>query len=113
LGLAPQFTERQSAKRLLQAADARGYSNAPLYGLQRDDRSPEFYAAGRIVYEADGEPVMYEGLGQIVSESRRRQTTILTMVPLKDVMQFKELSSMRVDVVGDNGRFALLAVSPP
>jgi 4-amino-4-deoxy-L-arabinose transferase-like glycosyltransferase len=113
LGLAPQFTERQSARRLLQAADARGYSNAPLYGLQRDDRSPEFYAAGRIVYEADGEPVMYEGLGQIVSESRRRQTAILTMVPLKDVMQFRELSSMRIDVVGDNGRFALLAVSPP
>jgi 4-amino-4-deoxy-L-arabinose transferase-like glycosyltransferase len=112
LGLAPQFTERQSAKGLLQAADARGYSNVPLYGLQRDDRSPEFYAAGRIVYEADGEPVLYEGLGQIVSESRRRQTAILTMVPLKDVMQFRELSSMRVDVVGDNGRFALLAVSP-
>jgi 4-amino-4-deoxy-L-arabinose transferase-like glycosyltransferase len=113
LGLAPQFTERQSAKGLLQAADARGYSNTPLYGLQRDDRSPEFYAAGRIVYEADGEPVMYEGLGQIVTESRRRRTAILTMVPLKDVMQFRELSSMRVDVVGDNGRFALLAVSPP
>jgi hypothetical protein len=113
LGLAPQFTERQSARRLLHEADVRGYSNAPLYGLQRDDRSPEFYAAGRIVYEADGEPVMYEGLGQIVTESRRRRTAILTMVPLKDVMQFRELSSMRVDVVGDNGRFALLAVSPP
>lgn len=113
LGLAPQFTERQSARRLLQEADARGYSNAPLYGLQRDDRSPEFYAAGRIVYESDGEPVLYEGLGQIVWESRRRQTTILTMVPLKDVMQFRELSSMRIDILGDNGRFALLAVSPP
>jgi 4-amino-4-deoxy-L-arabinose transferase-like glycosyltransferase len=113
LGWAPRFAERQSARRLLQEADARGYSNAPLYGLQRDDRSPEFYAAGRIVYEADGEPVMYEGPGQIVWESRRRQTTILTMVPLKDVMQFRELSSMRVDVVGDNGKFALLAVSPP
>jgi hypothetical protein len=34
------------------------------------------------------------------------------MVPLKDVTQFRELSSMRVDVVGDNGKFALLAVSP-
>jgi hypothetical protein len=70
LNWAPRFTEKDSARRLLQLADARGYANAPLYGLQRDDRSPEFYAAGRIVYEPDGEPVMYEGLGQIVSESR-------------------------------------------
>jgi len=113
LNWAPRFTEKDSARRLLQLADARGYANAPLYGLQRDDRSPEFYAAGRIVYEPDGEPVMYEGLGQIVSESRRRNTAILTMVPLKDVTPFRELSSMRVDVVGDNGKFALLAVSPP
>jgi 4-amino-4-deoxy-L-arabinose transferase-like glycosyltransferase len=113
LGWAQRFTERESAKRLLQEAGARGYSNAPLYGMQRDDRSPEFYASGRIVYEPDDEPVMYEGLGQIVSESRRRRTTILTMVPLKDVMQFRELSSMRVDVIGDNGKFAMLAVSPP
>ncbi len=112
LNWAPERTERESAKRLLQLADARGYANAPLYGLQRDDRSPEFYAPGRIVYEPDGEPVMYEGPGQIVWESRRRNTAILTMVPLKDVTQFRELSSMRVDVVGDNGKFALLAVSP-
>jgi 4-amino-4-deoxy-L-arabinose transferase-like glycosyltransferase len=113
LNFAPALAERESAKRLLQLADARGYSEAPLFGVQRDDRSPEFYAAGRVVYAPDGEPVMYEGLGQIVWESRRRKAMILTMVPLKDVRQFTELNSMRVDVVGDNGKFALLAVSPP
>ena len=110
---APAFAERESSKRLLQLADARGYSQAPIYGLQRDDRSPEFYAAGRVVYEPDGEPTMYEGVGQVVWESRRRQRTILTMAPIRDVEQFRQLSSMRVDVVGDNGKFALLAVGPP
>lgn len=110
---APAFAERESSKRLLQLADARGYSEAPIYGLQRDDRSPEFYAAGRVAYEPDGEPTMYEGVGQVVWESRRRQTTILTMAPIRDVELFRQLSSMRVDVVGDNGKFALLAVGPP
>ena len=110
---APAFADRQSSKRLLQLADARGYSKAPVYGLQRDERSPEFYAAGRVVYEPDGEPTMYEGVAQVVWESRRRQATILTMARPKDVQQFRELSSMRVDVVGDNGKVALVAVGPP
>ena len=110
---APAFADRQTSKRLLQLADARGYSQAPVYGLQRDERSPEFYAAGRVVYEPDGEPTMYEGVGQVVWESRRRQTTILTMARPKDIQQFRELSSMRVDVVGDNGKVALVAVGPP
>jgi hypothetical protein len=109
---APAFAERQSAKRLLELADARGYADAPVYGLLRDDRSPEFYAADRVVYEPDGEPTMYEGVGQVVAESRRRQATILTMAWLKDVEQFMQLSSMRVDVIGDNGRVALIAVGP-
>jgi 4-amino-4-deoxy-L-arabinose transferase-like glycosyltransferase len=109
---APAFADRQSSKRLLQLADERGYSQAPVYGLQRDERSPEFYAAGRVVYEPDGEPTMYEGVGQVVWESRRRQATILTMARPKDVQQFRELSSMHVDVVGDNGKVALVAVGP-
>ena len=110
---APAFAERQTSKRLLQLADARGYSQSPLYGLLRDDRSPEFYAADRVVYEPDGEPTMYEGVGQVVAESRRRQATVLTMARLKDVEQFRQLSSMRVDVIGDNGRVALIAIGPP
>jgi hypothetical protein len=110
---APAFAERESSKRLLQLADARGYSQPPNYALQRDDRIPEVYVAGRVVYEPDGEPTMYEGVGQVVWESRRRQRTILTMAPIRDVEQFRQLSSMRVDVVGDNGKFALLAVGPP
>lgn len=109
----PALVEGESSKRLLELADARGYSAAPLFGMQRGDRGPEFYATGRVVYGPDGEPVMYEGPGQIVWESRKRNATILTMVPLKDVGQFTELSSLRVDVVGSNGEYALLAVSPP
>jgi 4-amino-4-deoxy-L-arabinose transferase-like glycosyltransferase len=110
---APAFADHQSSKRLLQLADARGYSHAPIYGLRHDDRSPEFYAPGRIVYAPDGEPVLFESIGQVVWESRRRNQTILTMAPLTDVEPFRQLSSMRVDVIGDNERVALVAIGPP
>jgi 4-amino-4-deoxy-L-arabinose transferase-like glycosyltransferase len=110
---APAFAERESSKHLLQLADVQGYSQAPVYGLQRDDRTPEFYAAGRIVYGPDGEPTMYEGVGQVEWESRKRQATILSMVPVTQVADLTRLSSMRVNVIGDNGKFALVAVGPP
>ena len=108
-----KLAERESTKHLFQLADARGYSQSPVVGLQRNDRTPEFYASGRVAYDADGEAIMYEGVGQIVSESRRRQATVLTLVPVRNVSQFTQLTSVPVDVVGNNGRFALVAVGPP
>ena len=107
-----KLAEGESTKQLFQLADARGYSQAPVFGLQRNDRTPEFYAAGRVAYDADGEAAMYEGVGQIASESLRRQTTVLTLVPLQRVSEFDQLTSVRVDVIGNNGRFALVAVGP-
>jgi 4-amino-4-deoxy-L-arabinose transferase-like glycosyltransferase len=108
----PKLAERESTKHLLELADARGYSGAFVYGLQRDDRTPEFYAAGRVAYDADGEATKYEGVGQVVWESRNRRAPILVMVPVSEVHQFLELSSVRVDVIGNNGKVALVAVSP-
>jgi hypothetical protein len=106
------LVERESMKGLLQLANERGYSQSPVFGLQRGDRTLEFYAAGRVAYEADGEATMYDGVAQVVGESRKRQATILTVVPVPDVKQFSQLSSVRVKVIGDNGRFALVAVGP-
>jgi hypothetical protein len=108
-----KLAARKSTKQLFQLADARGYSQAPVFGLQRGDRSPEFYAAGRVVYDDEGEPKLYDGVGQVVWESRSRKATILTLVPVKEVTEFTQLSSVRVDVIGNNGKVALVAVSPP
>jgi 4-amino-4-deoxy-L-arabinose transferase-like glycosyltransferase len=108
-----KLAEPESSKQLLELADTSGYSQAIVYGLQRNDRSPEFYAAGRVAYDADGEATKYEGVGQVVEESRRRQATVLAFVPLQDVNQFTQLTAVRIEVVGNNGKFALVAVGPP
>lgn len=108
---APKPVERQTAKYLLQLADARGYSQTVIYGLQRDDRTPEFYAAGRVAYDSDGEPIMYEGPAPVISESRKRKEALLVFVPLKDVSQLTGLESAHTDVIGNNGRVAMVAVT--
>jgi hypothetical protein len=110
LYVAPRFADLESSKRLLQLADARGYSQTAIYGLQRSDRTPEFYAAGRIVYGPDGEPILYEGPVQVIEESRRRQDAVLAFVPLAEVNQLTGMASVETEVIGNNGRYAIVAV---
>jgi 4-amino-4-deoxy-L-arabinose transferase-like glycosyltransferase len=104
--------DRESSKRLLQLADARGYSQTLIYGLKLDDRSPEFYAAGRVIYKPDGEPVIYEGPPQLVNECRRRGTVLLAFVPLDGVSELQSAHAAHTEVIGENGRVALVAVRP-
>jgi 4-amino-4-deoxy-L-arabinose transferase-like glycosyltransferase len=107
--VAPTFADHESSRRLLQLADTRGYSQTAIYGMQRSDRTPEYYAAGRIVYGADGEPIMYEGPGQVIEECRKRKEALLTFVPIGEVNQFSEMSAP-AEVIGSNGRDAIVAV---
>src|SRR6185437_693450 len=105
--VAPTFADDQSSRRLLQLAGARGYSQTAIYGMQRSDRTSEFYAAGRVVYGADGEPILYQGANQVFEECRKRGETLLTFVPIRDVNQFSEMSSP-ADVIGSNDRYAIV-----
>ncbi len=108
--VAPAYTETDSSKLLLQLADARGYSQTMIYGMQRSDRTPEFYAAGRVVYGVDGEPIMYESAGQVVDESRKRGDAVLAFVPIERVSQLTGMATAQTEVIGNNGRYAIVAV---
>jgi len=107
---APGAADLESSKRLLQLADARGYSRAIVYGMRRSDRTPEFYAAGRVVYGADGEPIMYEEPSPVIDESKRRGEAVLAFVPLEEVSRLTGMASAQTDVIGNNGRYAIIAV---
>ncbi len=107
---APAAADLDSSKRLLELAAARGYSRTPIYGMQRSDRTPEFYAAGRVVYGPDGEPIMYEGPETVIAESRRRNDAVLAFVPLAELERLTALTGAQTDVIGNNGRYAIVAV---
>ena len=110
--VAPGYAAQDTAKFLLQTAEARGYNRTVIYGLQRDDRTPEFYAAGRITYAEDGEPVIYVGLEQIDKEISRRGGPVLVFLPDQDASLFASQRTFRTDVIASNGRHSLIAVGP-
>jgi hypothetical protein len=101
---------RESVRDLLRLADARGYGASPVLNLYDIERSSEFYAAGRIVYDEKGEPRMFDGSNRVMDYARERGLAVLVIVPVEDVNQLTALGSERVDVIGDNGAHALVAV---
>jgi 4-amino-4-deoxy-L-arabinose transferase-like glycosyltransferase len=109
--IAPAVARSQSARDLLLAANAEGYSNLPIVQLHTVERSAEFYANGRIAYQPDGEPVKFEGAWQVIDAARRNNGPVLCFVPADLAAQLKALPQLNVEMIGDNGRVALALVS--
>jgi 4-amino-4-deoxy-L-arabinose transferase-like glycosyltransferase len=105
------FATKESMRDLIQLANARGYGSAPIYALHQIDRSAEFYAAGRVVYAEDGEPARFESAWDILEAAGKNRDPILVIVPIEYIHQLTALPAARVDVVGNNGKLALVGVA--
>ena len=111
--VAPAVVKAESVRDLLNDAAARGYGDARVVQLHVVERSAEFYAANRISYQADGEPVKFEGVVQVVEAARRNHGVVLCFVPLEHESQLTTYQGGRSEVIGDNGRVTLVALRTP
>jgi 4-amino-4-deoxy-L-arabinose transferase-like glycosyltransferase len=102
--------ERESVRHLIQLSSARGYSDAPVYGLHTIDHTAEFYAPGRFAHDADGRPVRFEGPQQAVAVAKQLNSVVLVIVPVQYMEQVTSFAPADADVIGDNGSVALIAV---
>jgi 4-amino-4-deoxy-L-arabinose transferase-like glycosyltransferase len=107
---AARFTERETVRALINSADQLGYGSAPLFMFEKVDRTAEFYAAGRVAYMPDGEPVRYELLSQIVNQVRQTRAPILILLRPRSVSQLASLKELKTTVIGTNGSTSLVAV---
>ncbi|HEY0729482.1 MAG TPA: hypothetical protein VGD38_15485, partial [Pyrinomonadaceae bacterium] len=105
---APSVGQRESVKDLLQLADARGYANAPVIAQRSDDRSAQFYAHDRVVYNADGEPITFDEI--TLEQARGLGERFVVFIPLEYANNFK--TAPNIEVIGDNGRLAVLGWKP-
>jgi 4-amino-4-deoxy-L-arabinose transferase-like glycosyltransferase len=102
------MAQRESVRELLKLGATRGYGSTPVFARRGGDRTAEFYASGRVVYDADGEPVTLDDAPQILSEAHKRGEKILVLVPLDSLDVLRQLPE--VEVIGDNGEVALIGV---
>lgn len=110
---AAQVSARESVRELLQAALRRGDGSTPLVHLHTIERGTEFYASRRLLYDQQGEPLRLEGVGEVLDLARRRDVegdALLVLVPLQYLPQLTENPALRIEVIGDNGTLAVVAV---
>ena len=101
---------RESVRGPLLQAQARGLGHLPVLQLHTTERSSEFYAAGRLVYAADGQPRKFEGAGEVLAYVRGAGGRALVIVPVKYLNQLTGEASASAEVIGDNGWKAVVYV---
>jgi 4-amino-4-deoxy-L-arabinose transferase-like glycosyltransferase len=105
-----RVASRESVRDLLRSADQRGYSTAPVFHMYAVERTTEYYAAGRLAYGADGEPLKYEGAAEVRDAARRSGGSVLVFIHSEYDSQLTEYNQIETEVIGDNGVVALVAV---
>jgi len=79
--VAPVLARPESVRDVLAVATTRGYGATPVVQLHTIERTAEFYAANRMTYQSDGEPVKLEGVAQVAEAARRNGGLVLCFVP--------------------------------
>ena len=102
------YAHRESVRDLIALGDARGYANAPVIALKSDDRSAQFYAHDRVIYNPEGEVVTFDEISR--SEARARGGKFLVLIPREYVENYR--TAPGIEVIGDNGKTAILGWKP-
>ena len=108
--VAPALARPESVRDLLAVASARGYGAVPVVQLHTVERTAEFYAAERMNYRPDGEPVKFEGVAQVAEAARRSGGLVLCFVPREYAVQLTSYLNIQTEVIADNGRVSLVVV---
>ena len=104
------IARRQTVKPLLERAGAEGFGELPVFELHTVERTAEFYAARRLVYDAAGDPFKFEGVPQLVEVLRQRGGSGLVLVPPDLAHQLAEAKNIEARPLGDNGELAMVFV---
>jgi 4-amino-4-deoxy-L-arabinose transferase-like glycosyltransferase len=105
---APAIAHRESVRDLLAIAEARGYGNVPVLAQRSDDRSAQFYAHERVVYDDKGEVVTFDQV--TVDKARALGGKLLVLIPVEYVDHFR--NARGIEVIADNGKTAILGWTP-
>ncbi|MDT7542657.1 MAG: hypothetical protein QOE33_2561 [Acidobacteriota bacterium] len=104
------LTRRESVRDLLRLASERGYADGPVVNLYDVERSSEYYAAGRLIYDEDGEPKSFDGVYPVAEYARARNATVLVIVRVEHAGQLLKWSPIPAEMIGNNGTNALVAL---
>jgi len=108
----PRFAEGDSVRTLMQTANSRGYTTNRVLSIYTVSHNAEFYAAGRLVRDADGkQPKLYSADEVLTEINAGGGQPILVLVPLERLVVLTKDDRLKTLVIKDNGELAIAAVS--
>ena len=109
-GVFERAAKKETLGPALREAGARGLGELPLVNLHEVERTSEFYAAGRVAYDARGEPLKLEGAREVEEFARARSGEALVVVRPRLEHQLHEAPGLESKRIASNGRYALVHV---
>lgn len=109
-GVLGLVTRKETLGPTLAEAAAQGFGELPVVNLHTVERTSEFYADGRLAYDANGETLKLEGSGQVAEFARSQGGAALVIVHRDNEHQLFEDTSLESKRVAFNGRYALVHV---
>ena len=109
-GVLGLVTRKESLGPTIAEASAQGFGQLPVVNLHTVERTSEFYAAGRLAYDENGEPLKLEGTGQVAEFARGKGGAALVIVHRDDEHQLFKDPALESRRLAFNGRHALVHV---
>ena len=108
----PKFAGYDSVKSLIAAGDERGLSSSKVLTMHTISHNAEFYAAGRLLREENGEQKKLYGTNEILTViANDGGRPVLVFVPLEYRHQLTGAEQLKSEILDDNGELAIVAVS--
>ena len=108
---APRYAADDSTKNLLAAANAAGYADAKVLNLHNVAHNAEFYAAGRLIRNADGTLRKFLGVEEVAEEIRRESgAPVLVLVPPEYLEQLTASELVTTRILGKTNELVIAAV---
>jgi 4-amino-4-deoxy-L-arabinose transferase-like glycosyltransferase len=106
----PKYAYQDSVKGLIEAVNASGYENEKIVNLYTVSHNLEFYAAGRLIREADGKQKLYDNYAVLIGDLRNSESgRILVRVPQKDLANVMSVNdSLRKKILAENDEEAIV-----
>jgi 4-amino-4-deoxy-L-arabinose transferase-like glycosyltransferase len=106
------IAKHDTAKFLIERANADGFANAKVLNLHGISHSLEFYSQRRIVRAPDGKQQKFLGVGEVADFIRQSgEKTVLVVVPVEWKHELPASDLITANKIEENNEYAVFAVS--
>jgi len=110
--IVPSFARTETDKWLFETANSKGFSRLEVAGLFTLSHNAEFYAAGRLIRDADGKQHKFYGVHEIRDYMASHDNEpLLVLIPHEYVRQLADSDLVNAKVLEENGELAIAIVT--